>query len=465
MSLNYNAQNIIVFGDIMLDYRNVGTIQKLANEAPIPVFLKKEEKISLGGCGNVLQNLYSLGCNKLFVFSMCGDDEYSKILFDLLKKLNIESNIISVPEKKTTRKYRFFCQNKLMFRYDEEDIYNLSIEKEKEIIARLKDIITTTQIDCILFSDYNKGFLSHSLCQEVIKIANENSIFTCVDPKNDYRKYMNCSLIKPNRDEVEKIFGIKLSLDSLEAVHKHIKEKSGAKNSIITLGDQGISGSFENDHYFYWKYDSRDVIDVTGAGDIVNAMLSYYFKQIENKEIVLKLASYLATISVSHLGTYTLHYEDILQAYKFIFNNKVIQLEDIQKIQKPLLITNGCFDILHEGHISLLEYCKSLAGNKYEVVLALNSDTSIKRLKGNNRPICSLQTRLAVLNSLKQIDWIVVFEEDTPEQILKTLKPDILVKGGDYKIENIIGKEYCKDVYIYPFKHQISTTAILNKIK
>ena len=465
MFLDCKKPNIIVLGDIMLDYTNTGSIHKVANEAPIPVFLHENESISLGGCGNVLQNLSALGCNKLFLFSMCGDDEYFAELYLLLRRINVIQSVIKVPNMKTTRKHRFFCNNKLIFRYDEEDKYTLTEEMEDYILYSLEQIIKDNQIDCILFSDYNKGFLTPRLCKAVIEFANENNIFTCVDPKNDYIKYKGCSLLKPNRNEVEQLFGIRFSLDSLPEVHRKIKELSGAKNTVMTLGDMGISGSFEDNSYFYWKYEQKDVIDVTGAGDVVNAILAYYFRQLEKKELTLQLASYLGTLSVTHLGTYTLQFDDILRAYKYLTKNKVLRVEDIKKIQKPLLFTNGCFDILHEGHISLFDYCKGLARDNYEVVLGLNSDESICRLKGSSRPICKLHTRLSILNSIQQIDWIVVYGEDTPETVLRELRPEILVKGGDYTPEGVIGKEYCKELKLFPFKYGISTTNIVKKIQ
>lgn len=465
MFLDSKPQKIIVFGDIMLDYTNIGSINKLANEAPIPVFLKESEQVSLGGCGNVLQNLNSLGCEKLYLFSMCGDDKDSIVLSNLLDELNIHHSIRKVQGKKTTTKHRFFSSNKLIFRYDNEEIYSLPSSFETSILDELSEILAIESIDCILFSDYNKGFLTNSLCESVISLANSKNIFTCVDPKNDYRKYKYCSLIKPNRNEVEKLFGIRFSLDNLEDVHTQIKDLVHCKNTVITLGDQGISGSFENNEYFYWKHDSKDVIDVTGAGDIVNSILSYYFNQIQQKSLCLQLASYLATVSVSHIGTYILQSSDILQGYKYISNTKVIEKEHLARIKKPIVFTNGCFDIIHEGHISLFQYCKSIAKSDYEIVLGLNSDASIKRLKGSTRPINNLLTRVAVLNSIQYIDWIVIFEEDTPEILLKELCPDILVKGGDYTQETILGKEYCKEVKIFPFTHKISTTNIVQSIQ
>jgi D-beta-D-heptose 7-phosphate kinase/D-beta-D-heptose 1-phosphate adenosyltransferase len=462
MFLDCKPQNIVVFGDVMLDYIYNGSINKLANEAPIPVFLKETQRTSLGGCGNVLQNLSSLNCQNLYLFSMCGKDDDSKELETCLNDLKIEYYLAKM-EKKTTSKHRFFCNNKLVFRYDNEEVYSLNYDEEKRIIDTFRRIIDNCKIDCILFSDYNKGFLTKTLCQSVIEIANLHNIFTCVDPKKDYTKYKNCSLIKPNRHEVEQLFGIHFSLDTLPEVHKQIKTFVNCKNTVITLGDQGISSEFENGEYFYWNSESKDVIDVTGAGDIVNSVLSYYYPSLDDKKLCVRLASYLATISVQHLGTYKLQQSDILLAEKKLHRNKILRREDLKKLSKPIVFTNGCFDILHEGHVSLLNYCKAL-GSQYDVVLGLNSDTSIKRLKGESRPIFPLASRLAVLSSLESIDWIVVFEEDTPESLLKELRPDILVKGGDYTAETVIGREYCKELKLFQFVHDISTTKIVSKL-
>jgi D-beta-D-heptose 7-phosphate kinase/D-beta-D-heptose 1-phosphate adenosyltransferase len=465
MFLIREPKNIIVFGDIMLDFTVIGKVNKLANEAPIPVLLKETEMVSLGGCGNVLQNLYSLGAKKVFLFSMCGKDPDSEKLESCLNDLHIEYYLEKTENKKTTSKHRYFCENKLLFRYDNEDYYTLNREQEENILNKFNCILENNSIDCILFSDYNKGYLTNSLCQSIIQIANDKKIFTCVDPKKDYIKYKNCSLIKPNRNEVEQMFGIVFSINTLPDVHMKIKELVNCKNTVITLGHEGISGSFDNNEYFYWKYDSKEVIDVTGAGDIVNSVLSYYYPWTEDKKFCLKLASFLATQSVQHMGSYKLQSTDLVLADKVLNKRKIIMVENLKKLQCPIVFTNGCFDIVHEGHISLLKYCRDIAGNTHQVVLGLNSDASIKRLKGVSRPIFNLSSRLALLNSIEYIDWIVIFEEDTPENILKEIRPDILVKGGDYTIQSIIGKEYCNQIKVFPFEYDISSTQIIDKIK
>jgi D-beta-D-heptose 7-phosphate kinase/D-beta-D-heptose 1-phosphate adenosyltransferase len=465
MFSNSKRKNIIVFGDIMLDFTAIGKVNKLANEAPIPVLLKENETITLGGCGNVLQNLSSLGTDKLFLFSMCGDDADSEKLEKCLKEIQVDYFLKKVKDKKTTSKHRFFSDNKLLFRYDNEEYYTLSTDEEKDILNQLNTILDAHEIDCILFSDYNKGFLTKSLCQSVIELANKKNIFTCVDPKKEYGKYKNCSLIKPNRNEVEQMFGIVFSIDTLPTVHKKIKELVNCKNTVITLGHEGISGCFDNNEYFYWKYDSKEVIDVTGAGDIVNSVLSYYYPSSKDKKVCLQLASVLATQSVQHLGTYKLQPYDILLAHRVLKENKIINSNELMNLKKPIIFTNGCFDILHEGHISLFKYCKDMAGSTHQVVLGLNSDNSISRLKGPTRPIFNLASRLSILNAIEYIDWIVVFEEDTPELLIKELCPDILVKGGDYSIENVVGREYCREIKLFSFLYNNSTTNVIKHIK
>jgi len=351
----------------------------------------------------------------------------------------------------------------LMFRYDEEKVFQLDLAQINLIIQEIEGILKTRKIDVILFSDYNKGYLSTSLCQAVIKLANIYGIFTCVDPKNNYLKYVGCSLFKPNKNEVHQLFGIPFSMTHLKDIHAFIKEKVQCKVSVITLGELGISASLESNDFFSWCPEKKEVNDVTGAGDIVNAVLANFFTQLDNPKDAFKLASYLATLSVQHVGTYVLQFSDLVKAHKTLCKTKLINVDTLKRMKNPMVFTNGCFDILHEGHISLLNFCKHLAGGTHDVVVALNSDKSIELIKGPNRPICNQGTRVSIMNSLEQVDWILVFDEQTPLSLIEALHPDILVKGGDYTRETVVGKEYCRDVQIFPFVHAISSTKIIEK--
>jgi len=447
----------------MLDHNIYGNIEKLANEAPIPVLHKKEENFLLGGSGNVLMNLYSLGCNSITLFSMIGNDSSGKIIKDLLKTSNIESHLIEYDV--TTVKNRFFCDNKILFRYDEEIYTELKKSDEEILFQEFVKIIENRKIDSIIFSDYNKGFLTESLCSRIIQKANEYSIFTCVDPKISYEKYKGCSLIKPNKNEVKKMFGIDCSLENIKGTLIEIKNRVNCKNVVITLAEKGISFLDDTNTFFLQDTEPIDVIDVTGAGDIVNTIISYYFPLIEDKNKVIELASYLATKSVSFSGTYVISQEDILFANRSLNDNKLISINNIKYITKSITFTNGCFDILHKGHLELFKFCRKNSPSNNVLIVGLNSDKSIKRLKGESRPINNVDSRIAMLNSIKEVDYIIVFEEDTPEDLIRVLKPDILVKGGDYTLDTIIGKEFCNKVKIFKTLEGYSTTNIIKKAK
>lgn len=442
-----------------------GSVEKLANEAPLPVFRKDRETIRLGGCGNVVQNLAALGCKELHVFAACGHDRKGTMIESLLKQIHVEPHLLRKEETDTISKHRFFCKNKLMFRYDEEERFSLTGSDETYVIEEICKILHTRKIHTILFSDYNKGFLTARICQIVIRLARDYGIFTCVDPKDDFTKYIGCTLFKPNRNEVQSLFRIPFSLSHVSEVHAYIKEKVGCAISVITLGELGISALFETGDYYSWCDETKEVNDVTGAGDIVNAILAYFYPQVESKKHCLQLASHLATVSVQHVGTYTVTFSDLVKAQKYVFGSKVVTVDVLERLQRPLVVTNGCFDLVHEGHLSLLRHCKALAGSTHDVVVALNSDRSVQTLKGTSRPIRPQDARVTLLNQIEQVDWIVVFDEETPVDLLRRLRPEILVKGGDYTVEKVLGREFVKKVEIVPIAHPISSTKILETIQ
>lgn len=453
----------MIFGDIMLDINLSGSIHKMANEAPIPVLLQEGEKKYLGGCGNVLMNLQSLGCEKLFIFSKTGNDSYGKELEGILSKYpEIIQCIYSDAAYKTTVKTRGFSNKKIIFRYDIESSIKLIEEHIESIKAKVVHIMNENKIDSIIFSDYNKGFLVEDITQFVIKEANIRGIPTFVDPKGDYRKYMGCTVIKPNTKEIYDVFGINYSFNNLENIHKAIKERVECQETLLTLSEDGISFYTDN-QVIYQKTIESEVNDVTGAGDVVLSIMAYYYRHL-NKRNLIQLATHLGTMSVRHVGTYVLKKSDILNAYKDIHRNKLISLNDVKHLKNPIVFTNGCFDILHEGHMNLLQYCQSIKPVNGEVMIAINSDESVHRLKGLTRPINNEQARISILNNIETVDWIIVFNEDTPYEVLKEIKPHTLVKGGDYTIESIIGKEFAKEVKVFPYIDGRSTTNIINKI-
>ena len=460
--LNTSQPNIIVFGDLMLDVNLYGSTNKIANEAPTPVLNITSKKAKLGGCGNVLMNLESLGCSNLFLFSMVGNDIYAdKIQKILGKHSNITPYLYLDDTYQTTVKTRGFANKTLMFRYDIEKYSSLRSSHITMILSQLISVLDSHKINSIVLSDYNKGFLK-DLAQEVIRIANEYGVPTYVDPKVDYSKYVGCTVFKPNIKEIYDIFNLQYSFESLREIHETVRDKLGCQETLITLSENGMS-MLTSDTLLYEPAVKTEVNDVTGAGDIVLAIFAYYTKM--EREKLIKLATYIGTQSVKWVGTYLIRPRDILEAHRAIHENKLITVDKVKYITSPIVFTNGCFDILHEGHLALFKYCKSVRESNGCVIVALNSDESIKGLKGPSRPINKLDSRIAMLNEIDAIDWIVVFTEDTPYKVLQEIRPDVLVKGGDYTVDSVIGREFCRDVKIFDYMRGKSTTNIIEKIQ
>jgi D-beta-D-heptose 7-phosphate kinase/D-beta-D-heptose 1-phosphate adenosyltransferase len=457
-----NKPKIVLFGDIMLDHNIFGDCNKIANEAPIPVISFKNEKFSFGGCGNVLINMLKLGADKIFLFSRIGKDINGNKICSLLPK-NCINNLIIDESLPTITKTRLYSDNKIIARFDKEITKTITDSQEKNIIDNFLEILNNNNdITSVVFSDYNKGFLSKSLCINIINLCNKFNIPTIVDPKNDFTKYLNCTLIKPNKSETYNLFNIDLNKEPLLFAHTQINTLINCKLSVITLSEDGIS-VFDNLNHFQLKDNVKNVIDVTGAGDIICAIFGVYYYYINDLHKLIKIANHIASISIEHIGVYTINDNDLFETYKFIHNTKLISPELITNLNiDNFILTNGCFDILHTGHIELFKFCKNLNG---KLIVALNSDISIKNIKGNSRPINNLSQRIKILESISYIDFIIVFDENTPFNLIKNIKPKYLVKGGDYTLEQIIGKEFAENTIIFNYINGFSTTNIINNIK
>jgi len=463
--MNQKPQTIIVIGDIMLDVQIYGKIEKIANEAPIPVLHEQYTKKQLGGCGNVLMNLQNLGCDKLFIISRIGKDESGKEIENIISKYPEIIPKFCVSDKYTTTvKTRGFVENKIIFRYDIEQNNILLEEHISYCKDQIQEILSKNKVDSIIFSDYNKGFLIKEVTQDIIQKAKEYRVLSFVDPKVDYTKYKGCTVFKPNIKEIKDIFGIHYSFERIKEIHEQIQKKVECKETLLTLSENGMSYLTNEGKLINKKTISTEVCDVTGAGDIVLSIITYYYKYFEKEELI-HLATWLATHSVKHAGTYVVKRTDILQAFKTIQNTKLITSDNIRHFHSNFVITNGCFDIVHEGHIALFKFCKSIVPTNGYFVVALNSDESIKRLKGSKRPINSLESRIALLNQIECIDWIVVFDEDTPYELYKQILPKILVKGGDYTVQTIVGKEFCEEIKIFNTIPGKSSTSIIERIQ
>jgi D-beta-D-heptose 7-phosphate kinase/D-beta-D-heptose 1-phosphate adenosyltransferase len=465
--------NIIVVGDIFLDHTFYGSVSRIANEAPVPVYKHDREVWSLGGAGNVLANLAQMGCNQLVAFGRTGSssDSNTSQITDLLTKYKITNKLLYDESVSTIVKNRYYCGKTMMFRHDQVTVSWITPSQETKILEQFSAIIQNpeTPIHCIVFSDYNRGFLTKRLCQEIIQLAKTRGIFTCVDPKEDATKYRGCSLIKPNRVETLKLFGIQVEGIDTKHAHDVIHTIVGCTDSVITLSENGATLCSGSGSIIHCANQPMEVIDVTGAGDIVCATFAYLYPIYSNKREILKVANILAMISVSHLSSYVLRLPDFIKCGALLNKEKRITEPKLRTILEVLhaekqisVFTNGCFDIIHVGHLDLLKRCKEM-GNV--VIVGLNSDASISRLKGPERPINNLEKRIAFLSALTYVDYIVVFEEDTPAELLAQLRPSILVKGGDYKPEQLLGREYAGEVRIVPFIDGYSSTSVIRAIR
>jgi len=458
---------IIIIGDIMIDINYKSEVNRNAPEADIPIYNILDKNYILGGAANVAFNLKKLGAD-IELIGLIGNDLYGKIIKDLLDESNIKNKLFIGNDRNTTQKNRIFLNNKLNVRYDIENTTDISDIIESEVNNY---VVSKQNIDAIIISDYDKGFITEKLCQNIIKYANKNNIPTFVDPKlKNYLKYKDCFLFKPNINEAENIS----NETNLDKIIQTIYKKIGCKNLLITRGKEGM---ILNSIFNKIEHDSIiELIDVTGAGDIVMAVLVYIFLKEGDLFKACKIANFIAGKSVSVVGNYSISQNDINEYNNALnnntlnnnaLNNKIIFDYEIDKIvklsnHKNIVFTNGCFDILHSGHIKNLQFAKSKGDI---LVVGLNSDTSIKRLKGANRPINNIDERSTILSLFDFVDFVIIFSEDTPYNILKLLKPHTLVKGSDYKIENIVGNEFVDNVIFFDYIDGKSSTNVIQKIK
>jgi D-beta-D-heptose 7-phosphate kinase/D-beta-D-heptose 1-phosphate adenosyltransferase len=450
--------NIIIIGDVMLDINYNSQVTRNAPEADIPIYNILDTNYILGGAGNVAHNLKNLGANVELV-GLIGNDTYGTIIKKNLESKQIDHKLF-IDNRNTIQKNRIFLNNELNVRFDIEDTYDISNVIENEVIHY---ITNKGKIDAIIISDYDKGFVTEYLCQKVIKYANENNIPTFVDPKlKNFFKYKDCFLFKPNIVEAEKLTNCK----NLDIIINSIKSSINCKNLLITRGKEGMilnstTNKIEHDSII-------NLVDVTGAGDIVLSVLVYIFLRGGDLLKACKVANYVAGKSVGVIGNYTISQNDIDEyldnnviTSKIIYDHEIGKIEKISK-HKNIVFTNGCFDILHSAHIKNLQFAKS---NGDILVVGLNSDESIKRLKGQDRPINNISERSSILSLFDFVDYIIIFSDDTPLNIIKLLKPNIMIKGSDYKKEDIVGAEFADKIILFDFISGKSSTNIINKIK
>jgi len=466
-----NKANILVIGDLMIDHYLLGDTTRISPEAPVQVVDIKSEKSVLGGAGNVVNNLISLGAN-VTVMSVLGDDDVANELQNMIEDIGAQHFLILDENRKTTKKSRIIASNQQVVRYDNETKIDISEESEKILTIKLLEFID--KFDVILISDYGKGVITTELMSKINFLASGSNIKVIVDPKGDnYNKYRGAYALTPNKKEVQLATKIDIIDDeSLKNALIQLRFDASVQLPLITLSEDGIA-ILKNDNVLIKPTVAREVYDVTGAGDTVLASLGYCLALNKNIDYSIEFANLAAGVVVGKLGSATATLDEI-EEYKSSLHKSSIeshiktfsQIEQTVKRLKEkgskIVFTNGCFDILHRGHVSYLDKAKSFGD---VLILGLNSDQSVSRLKGPTRPINNQEDRAYILAALESVDYVVNFSEDTPYELIKLIQPDTLVKGADYQGKDVIGSDIAKELKLVKFIDGKSTTSTIKKIK
>ncbi|MFN0243606.1 MAG: D-glycero-beta-D-manno-heptose-7-phosphate kinase [Planctomycetota bacterium] len=466
---------VLIVGDLILDRYVSGDVARISPEAPIPVLTAKRSEEKLGGAGNVAANLVAMGA-QVDVVGVLGDDGWGRALRALLEDLRIQTSGCVVDETRPTiQKTRMMSGSQQMLRVDWEDSRACAGRALATLVASLPARVREAQ--AVVLSDYGKGVLVPDVVAAVLSTARAAGIPVLVDPKgDDYRRYRGATLVTPNRKEAEQAVGRKLAqLEDLPAAADQLMESADLDAAVITLGADGI----------YWKdrrgdsgrvaAQARAVFDVTGAGDTVVAQLAFFLADGVALGPAVELANQAAAITVARLGTHAVSRAELMahlaehapQRGKVVRDTEVeTLLAQWRKEGKRIVFTNGCFDVLHVGHVDYLRFSKA----KGDVLLVgVNDDASVRRLKGPTRPVNGVDDRMEMLAALEMVDAVTSFAEDTPAKIIERVSPSVLVKGQDWADKGVVGREWVEahggQVVLAPLVPGKSTTSILERAK
>lgn len=472
----FQRQTVLVVGDLMLDQYVWGKVERISPEAPVPVIKLENETLAAGGAANVARNLASLGASSIVIGMIGNDDDGSKLVAQLESSL-IHSQYAVRTLRRTTVKTRIVGGHQHIARIDSEDNSAISELEEEALIASIRQAMEEHPCGAVVISDYGKGVVSERVSQHVIAEARRRNIPVLVDPKGwDYKKYRNATTLCPNRSEMlQATGGNARDLEELLDKGTHLIGQLHLKFLMVTLSELGIALIDEKLEVF--PAQAREVFDVSGAGDTVIATLAVAVASGLNTRDAVILANVAAGIVVGKIGTVPIAASDLAREIEWIESrhtsgNRVYSRSDLvdvvlqwKKRGERIVFTNGCFDLLHVGHIRLLQEAKAL-GTK--LVVAINSDVSVQRLKGPERPIVKERDRAEILSHVSSVDAVVVFDEDTPLEVIQSIRPQILVKGSDYSESTVVGAEEVKSwggrVQLIPLVDGFSTTRTVQKI-
>ncbi len=464
----FKGLNILVVGDLMLDYYWSGQTTRVSPEAPVPIVKVAKKESRAGGAGNVALNIASLSAN-VSLLGIVGDDREADELQELLETKGVNCDFIKSKNAPTACKLRVVAQHQQLIRLDfEEPLQNFDYS---ELLAHYKKALAG--VDAVIFSDYAKGVLAH--IPQLLALANAQGIKSFIDPKGtNFSIYQGATLITPNRSEFQAVVGPCADNAQIISKGQALLKQHNIEALLVTLSEQGMALIKRSDAYFLPTH-AREVFDVTGAGDTVIASMALGVASGLGLQHAMHLANMAAGIVVGKFGTSTVSSHELnrsLHGDKENISGVVTEAElaneidFAQKSGEKVVMTNGCFDILHAGHVAYLEQAR-LLGDR--LVVAINSDESVQQLKGDSRPINKLADRMTIIAALGCVDWVIPFFEETPERIYNQFLPDILVKGGDYKPDQVVGAEAVikagGKVEILDFVDGKSTTATIERIK
>ncbi len=465
----FQAARVLVVGDVMLDRYYHGSATRISPEAPVPVVRVNNQEDRPGGAGNVALNIAALGGAATLV-GVVGADATAKDLASRLAAAGVRCEFLESPDKPTITKLRVISQHQQLLRMDFEQTFEPA--DVAELPARFAAVLDSTQV--VIISDYAKGALQD--VPALITAARAAGKPIIVDPKGtDFTKYRGATLITPNLLEFETVVGACANERELVEKGLELMKELELESILITRGESGMTLLRPGAPELHLPARAQEVFDVTGAGDTVISVLAASLAAGEALAEATALANLAASLAVGKLGTAAisgpelrraLHNEQTSGRGVMTAEQLRIAVEDAKAHGEQIVFTNGCFDIIHAGHVGYLTEAKKLGDR---LIVAINDDASVHRLKGEGRPINPVERRLAVLAGLEAVDWVVSFAEDTPENLLREINPDILVKGGDYSIDQVVGGEYVLSyggqVKSLEFLDNCSTSAIVEKMR
>ncbi len=475
ISLLSRAHGLVVWivGDIMLDEYVAGDVDRISPEAPVPVVQVRDVDYRLGGAANVARQVAALGAHASLA-GLLGNDAAGDRILALCDTFGIDARAVQqLDDRQSSRKLRVLARHQQLVRLDWEHSAPCPVAAARKMIERLEE---TGAPDIVILSDYAKGVLTPALVAGIMEAVAPRSVRIVVDPKRpDFAAYRGASLIKPNLHELERAAGRSFDPDDVEAIAasaQQLAREAGVEGLIVTRGERGMIVAPAHEPWMVIPAQRRDIFDATGAGDTVVAVLATALACGATVGEAAHIANAAGGIVVGKVGTVDAEPHEIAEALSGENTHKIFERAELAaKVERwraaghRVVFTNGCFDLLHAGHLSLLHKAAA-SGDK--LVLAVNSDASVQRLKGPDRPVIPQRERIAMLAALTCVDAVTLFDEDTPLEAIQAIRPDVLVKGQDYRIEQVIGREVVESmggsVILVPLLPDKSTTALIERM-